>query len=191
VCNRLTHVWWLRKAYGHPGKTHDARIQDDLRSPSAKETRLSVARNRQGASSRSVGRAPRCQPASPRPDPAWSAYAKRADPKGCAWPCSPTGPPALEVAGGAGDLARRPAPRPGWVEGEPLSAITAGCGSLAAMVAPRRGPAPGNRMPGRLPSLLPGVCSPAGQRRAAAGIRWPRLRRASHDQDAWRRATRR
>src|SRR4029077_1494457 len=67
--------------------------------------------------------------------------------------------------------------RPGR-KGEPLSAIPAGCVSFAGMLIPgpvidSDNPPPDNRLRGRLPSLLPGVCGPAGYGRAVAGIGWP------------------
>jgi hypothetical protein len=78
--------------------------------------------------------------------------------------------------------------------GEPLSAITAGCVSFVARLILGPVIVPDNRLPGGLPSVLvlPGVCGPAGSRRAAAGIgSLRRLRRASRDEGAWPRATRR
>ena len=105
--------------------------------------------------------------------------------QGCARPCSPAG---RSLGGGrrAGEGARRPAPRPSQAEGNRCQPSPPGacpwwtCSS------------PGNRLPGRLPSLLPGVCCPAWYRCAVAGIGWPRrLRRASRDEGAWPRATRR
>ena len=52
------------------------------------------------------------------------------------------------------------------------------CVSFAAMLIPgpviaSDNPPPDNRLRGRLPSLLPGVCGPAGYGRAVAGIGWP------------------
>ena len=114
----------------------------------------------------------RCQPVSPRRDPARSACAT-----------------ANRSSKAAHGRARRPGLPPwrrqaGWRESketgakarlgrrEPLSAITAEC-----VPGGHAHPRPGDhlrfldRLPGRLPSLLPGVRGPAGYRRAAAGIR--------------------
>ena len=112
--------------------------------------------------------------------------------QGCARSCPPAGsqPGRGQVSEETGARAR-----PGR-KGEPLSAITAGCVSFAAMLIPgpviaSDNPPPDNRLRGRLPSLLPGVCGPAGYGRAVAGIGWPqRLRRASRGEGAWPRATR-
>ena len=87
------------------------------------------------------------------------------------------------MAGERGDRRQGPGRK-----GEPLSAITAGCVSVVAMPIPGPVTAPDNRLPGR----LPGVRGLAGYRRAAAGDGWlRRLRRASRDEGAWLRATRR
>jgi len=94
--------------------------------------------------------------------------------QGCARSCPPAGsqPGRGQVSEETGARAR-----PGR-KGEPLSAITAGCVSFAAMLIPgpviaSDNPPPDNRLRGRLPSLLPGVCGPAGYGRAVAGIGWP------------------
>jgi hypothetical protein len=94
--------------------------------------------------------------------------------QGCARSCPPAGsqPGRGQVSEETGARAR-----PGR-KGEPLSAITAGCVSFVAMLIPgpviaSDNPPPDNRLRGRLPSLLPGVCGPAGYGRAVAGIGWP------------------
>ena len=124
---------------------------------------------RSRASPRSVGRAAPASAgvASARSSPFSARHSEQIQ-QDCARSCPPAGPQPRRWQ--AGWRVSEETGTSAGPEGELLSAITAGCVSVVAMLILGPVITPGNRLPGRLPSLLPGVCGPAGYRRAAGGI---------------------